>query len=53
LDDILTAPDLYYMNEAAYAKYWQPSSGKSYQDFGKPLGLVLFWRKPLALGAKL
>lgn len=45
LDDILTAPDLYCMNEESYAKYWQPSSGKSYQDFGKPLGLVLFWRK--------
>lgn len=46
LDEILTAPDLFFMNEASYAKYWQPSAGKEYRDFGKPLGLSLFWRKP-------
>lgn len=48
MDEILSAPDLYCMNEEAYAKYWQPNVGKSYQDFGKPLGLFLFWRKPTA-----
>ncbi len=44
LDELLTAPDLFWMSEGAYAKHWQPSAGKSYRDFGKPLGLVLFWR---------
>ena len=48
MDELLTAPDLYCMKEETYAKCWQPSVGKSYQDFGKPLGLILFWRKPMA-----
>lgn len=47
MDEILSAPDLYSMKEETYAKCWQPTVGKSYQDFGKPLGLLLFWRKPL------
>lgn len=51
LDEILTAPDLFCMSEAAYAKYWQPSTGKDYQEFGKALGLMLFWRKSSNLSA--
>ncbi|SDS27230.1 hypothetical protein [Opitutus sp. GAS368] len=48
MDEILTAPDLFCMNEETYARCWQPNTGKTYQDFGKPLGLFIFWRKPVA-----
>ncbi len=46
MDEILSSPDLFYMCEETYARCWQSDVGKSYQDFGKPLGLFLFWRKP-------
>lgn len=45
LDDILTTSDLFVMTEEAYSKFWQPNIGRSYQDFGQPIGLFLFWRK--------
>ena len=48
MDEILSAPDLYCMSEEAYARCWQTNVRKSYQDFGKPLGLFLFWRKAVA-----
>ena len=48
LNEILSAPDLFCMSEATYARCWQTNVGKSYQDFGKALGLFLFWRKPMA-----
>jgi len=53
LDEILSAPDTFFMSEEAYAKHWQPVTGKSYQEFGRALGLFLFWRRerlPLATG---
>lgn len=46
LDEMLASADLFVMNEVTYAKYWEPTSSKTYRDFGKPLGLSLFWRKP-------
>ena len=49
LDEILSAPDTFFMSEAAYAKFWQPSTGKPYHEFGKTLGLFLFWRRELLL----
>ena len=48
MDEMLSAPDLFCMSEETYARCWQANVGKSYQDFGKPLGLLLFWRKPMA-----
>lgn len=47
MDELLSAPDLFCMSEETYARCWQTNVGKSYQDFGKPLGLFLFWRKPM------
>ena len=44
-DELLSDDDLFGMSEKAYAKYWQAAVGRTYIDFGKPLGLLLFWRK--------
>ena len=49
LDEILSAPDTFFMSESAYAKFWQPTTGKPYHEFGKTLGLFLFWRRELLL----
>ncbi len=46
LDDILTAPDLFVMEQETYETHWRPTSDIPYESFGKPIGLVLFWRRP-------
>lgn len=45
LDDLQSDDDLFSMSEKAYATFWQAAVGRTYADFGKPLGLLLFWRK--------
>lgn len=47
-DELLASGDCFFMSEAAYAKHWQASTGKSYAECGKPLSMALFWRKPHA-----
>lgn len=44
-DELLSDSDLFWMSEKAYSTYWQAAVGRTYADFGKPLGLLLFWRK--------
>jgi hypothetical protein len=46
LDELLLAPDLFTMSQAAYDRDWKPATGKSYAESGRPLSLGLFWRKP-------
>lgn len=38
-------PDLYVMSEAYFGKTWQKTTGKTYQEFGKPLSYNILWRK--------
>jgi len=38
--------DLYTMSEKAFNLYWAPFIPKSYQDYGRPSCLNVFWRKP-------
>jgi hypothetical protein len=45
LDDLQSDDDLFSMSEKAYATFWQAAVGRTYADFGKPLGVLLFWRK--------
>lgn len=45
LDDLQSDDDIFSMSEKAYATFWQAAVGRTYADFGKPLGLLLFWRK--------
>lgn len=52
LDDILTCKDVFFMSEAAYAKYWEHQTGKTYAEFGKAMAVTLFWRKPVDAGEK-
>jgi len=44
-DELLSDDDLFSMSAKAYSTYWQAAVGRTYADFGKPLGLLLFWRK--------
>ncbi len=44
-DELLSDDDLFGMSEKAYSMYWQAAVGRTYADFGKALGLLLFWRK--------
>lgn len=46
LDEVLATEDTYFMDRAAYEQYWQPATGRSYENFGRAAGLLLFWRKP-------
>ena len=40
-------PDLYVMSKDAYDKYWKKTTGNSYDKFGRPTSINIFWRKSL------
>jgi len=43
LDEILSDPDLWTMDKAAYDEHWISHIKKPFHDFGRPLGLILAW----------
>ena len=38
-------PDLFVVREELYREYWQPVTGVSYEDFGRPFSYNIFWKK--------
>jgi Glycosyltransferases involved in cell wall biogenesis len=44
-DQIKLDPDLYGMSETAYRQFWQPTTQKSYQEFGQPISYNILWQK--------
>ena len=46
LDELLLAPDLFTMGEAAFDLHWRPTTAKSYAESGRPLALGVYWRRP-------
>ncbi|HEY9862736.1 MAG TPA: glycosyltransferase [Candidatus Obscuribacterales bacterium] len=44
-DQIKRDPDLYGMSEKAYRQFWQPTTQKSYQEFGQPISYNILWQK--------
>jgi len=44
-DQIKLDPDLYGMSEIAYRQFWQPTTQKSYQEFGQPISYNILWQK--------
>ncbi len=43
--DLLSDPDLYVMPEHYYNRTWKFTTGKSYEDFGRPVSYNFLWRK--------
>lgn len=41
---LVADPDLHVLGAAGYARWWQPLTGQSYTDFGRPLSANLCWR---------
>lgn len=41
-------PETWTMSRRAYERLWQPVTGKSWEEFGKPLSYNVCWRKPAA-----
>lgn len=46
LDALLSANDPFFMSKSAYDKYWRPSVGKGYSEFGRPFALMVGWQAP-------
>ncbi len=45
LSDIELDPDTFAMSKAAYEEYWQPVTKESYENFGRPFSINIFWTK--------
>jgi len=44
-DKMTQDPDLFVMSEQYYSKTWQLTTGKSYEEFGRPLSYNILWKK--------
>lgn len=44
--DLFMSEDAFFMSSSAYASYWQPSTGRSAQEFGRCCWLGICWRGP-------
>lgn len=44
-DSLRSDPDLYVMTESAYNQGWRKITGRSYEQFGKPLSYNVLWQK--------
>jgi SAM-dependent methyltransferase len=42
---MMNDPDLYVMSESAYRRYWQPLTGKTYLQMGRPSSYNVLWSK--------
>jgi ubiquinone/menaquinone biosynthesis C-methylase UbiE len=42
---IMADSDLYVMSESAYRRYWQPATGKTYSQMGRPSSYNVLWYK--------
>jgi hypothetical protein len=45
LSEIEADPDTFVMTQNAYEVHWQPSTNESYEKFGRPFSINLFWTK--------
>lgn len=46
LDELLSSDDCFVMGQQPYDRHWRAATGKSYQEFGRPLALSLHWQRP-------
>lgn len=51
LDSLLADPDLYTMSRKAYDLQWAAVTKRPYDDFGRPVALLLAWSAPPAPSA--
>jgi len=47
VNDLIGKPDLFVMAEKYYERTWQVTTGKTYEDFGRPISYNFLWQKPL------
>jgi len=46
VNNLMEDPDLFVMAEKYYERTWQVTTGKTYEDFGKPISYNILWKKP-------
>lgn len=45
MDKLMTDPETFTMAKKYYEKTWQFSTGKTYEDFGRPISYNFLWKK--------
>jgi len=48
LQEYQPANDIYFLRQPLFDALWQPTTKKSFQEFGAPGNITIFWQKPLA-----
>jgi glycosyltransferase involved in cell wall biosynthesis/ADP-heptose:LPS heptosyltransferase/ubiquinone/menaquinone biosynthesis C-methylase UbiE len=45
LDNLRKDDGIFMMSKSGYEKFWQACTGKTYEEFGKPVSYNIFWQK--------
>ena len=52
LDQIIRDEDMFTMSEKYFSRSWEVTTGKKFEDFGKPVSYNLMWIRPAGAAAE-